>query len=68
MTAFGLTLQEAWTITVPDFFALLAAHKRIHGRPEGKASGSRGFTPAEVRELRAVMDQAENDETQWRAA
>lgn len=53
---------------MPDFFSLLAAHKRIHGRPEGKASGIRGFTPAEVRELRAVMDQAENDETQWRAA
>lgn len=53
-------------ITVPDFFALLAAHKRVHGRPEPKGQGGRRFTPSEVQGLREAMSRADGEETAWR--
>lgn len=63
-----MSLEAAWTMTVPDFTALVAAHKKINAGPEGKVASRRKLTPTEVQDLRAVMAQAESDETQWRAA
>lgn len=56
MVAFGLSIAEAWTMTVPDFWMLVDARRRQNAPPEGKGAGPKKFTPAEVASLRALMD------------
>lgn len=66
VAGFGLSLSEAWSITVPDYLMIARAHRAIHSPAEVEPAEVSNFTPEEVAEHRRLMEEYERGDQKWR--